>query len=138
MTPSLLTANLFAHALQTALLLGIGSVLVARSKLSRPAVCLRYWQILLAVALMLPLVRLAWPSVPVSADAAGFWTDVWAGSEVSADALVTKAAASTPWHTALLIVVVLGVAARLGWLGLTLGYVCILAYLHFSSQKDKP
>lgn len=24
------------------------------------------------------------------------------------------------------------------WLGLTLGYVCILAYLHFSSQKDKP
>lgn len=75
MNASLWLANLVAWWLQASLVLGLGLLLPVLLRLSPPTARLRYWQCLLAVALMLPLVQLVGAPLRFAAevDAGGGW-----------------------------------------------------------------
>jgi D-alanyl-D-alanine endopeptidase (penicillin-binding protein 7) len=54
-TPAAVVANVLAHAVQVAVLVAAGGLLAWAGRLRAPAVLLRWWQTLLAAAVMLPL-----------------------------------------------------------------------------------
>jgi beta-lactamase regulating signal transducer with metallopeptidase domain len=57
MNSSILLANLVAYSLQMALLVGIGTLVLLLLKIRHPRVLLLYWQLLLGVCLLLPVLQ---------------------------------------------------------------------------------
>ena len=109
MTP--LSVDLLSWWLQAGLLLGAGLVLPALFRLRDPGARLRLGQLLLVATLLLPLLQPR--PAPATPEAAG------TGAAFSLALLVRPGApASSPsLDTALLVLLVSGVALRLGWLG---------------------
>ncbi|HSN85765.1 MAG TPA: M56 family metallopeptidase, partial [Thermoanaerobaculia bacterium] len=115
MNAPILVADLTAWALQTALLLAVGLLLPALFRLRAPRVCLAYWQGLLLMVLLLPLLQ---PQAGMAAFAeeiavAGPWLGQIAGSG-------TGTAEEWTWQQALLAAIAAGALGRLIWLGVGL------------------
>ena len=114
MTAALSLDNLISYCLQIAVLVMIGASLLALFRLSIPNVRLKYWQLMLVGCLSLPVIQPWQPSVGDPS------------AHVSVETSGVKAIVSTPSATglslaeAVLLVLAVGVAARLAWLGLGL------------------
>lgn len=109
-------ANVGAYALQAFVLLAVGLLLPALLKLRDPRVGLRYWQGLLAVILLLPLLQ-PWHAakLPAPLPAAGV---TWAEAAAPASA---HPAHPVPWiHVALIAAAAIALA-RIIWLLVGLG-----------------
>jgi TonB family protein len=109
--------NLFAFAVQVAIVIGAGAALAAAFRLRTPRATLAYWQAILAFCLLLPLVQ-PWhetvaPPIHVSTDGAV------AIETVAAASAVTAAPPRAPrWSAATLMWLILagGALLRAGWL----------------------
>lgn len=115
MNAPLLVADLTAWTLQTALLLGVGLLLPTLFHLRAPRACLAYWQGLLLVVLLLPLLqpRAGMASFADEMVVAGPWLGQIAGSGAGSPDGWT-------WQQALLAVLAAGVLGRLAWIGVGL------------------
>jgi TonB family protein len=114
--PALTLANLAAYALQVAAVVAIGAGLPILLRLASPKARLMYWRSLLLACLLLPLVQPLTPPAIEAPPAAG--AAVVSGAAVAVqeqDALPTLG-----WLMGRVIgvVLILGIAARLVWLGL--------------------
>jgi TonB family protein len=113
--PAVWLHNLAAHWLQACLLAGAAAAVAAALRLRHPGLRLIFWRSVLALALALPLLQRWQPAPPPTASPASAipvaFALVRAGSE-------TDTASS--WPQMVLVVIVAGVVARIGWLGLGL------------------
>lgn len=107
----LLFGNLLAHAIQAALLAAAAAVLVRVLRGAHPELTLNLWQGVLAATAILPFVQ---PWTPTTARLAVF---VQAGSAGAAPAAPDLSVVFTGLVLrALAVVLVIGIAARLGWI----------------------
>lgn len=115
MNAPILAADLTAWTLQTALLLGVGLLLPSLFRLREPRVCLVYWQSLLGLALLLPLIQPQLGTAAFAAEvvAAGPWLGQIAVSGMGGEVVWT-------WQRVLLALLGAGVLCRLAWLGVGL------------------
>jgi bla regulator protein blaR1 len=129
MSMETLAAGLAAYSLQIALLLAVGLLLPALFRLRLPRLRLAYWQGLLLVILLLPLLQ------PRSGTAriARFADEVWIGG-FGAPALTGSAARSPlSW---ILFVLAAGILGRLTWL--LLGLTALRAWRRTAVPADLP
>lgn len=103
-------ADLTAYVLQTALLLGVGLLLPRLFRLRDARACLAYWQGLLALVLLLPLIQPEPGRVGFAAELA----------VMAVPDLVAERVGSWSLQRVLLTGIAAGVLARLVWLGLGL------------------
>jgi len=113
--PALTLANLVTYALQTAAIVAIGAGLPILLRLSSPKARLAYWRSLLVVCLLLPLVQ---PLTPPEIESAPAGATVVSG--VAVTVLEGEAVPTLPWliGRTVGVILILGIAARLAWLGL--------------------
>jgi TonB family protein len=115
MSPPLWFANFLAYCLQVTLLVLAGTALPAVFRLRAPRVLLTYWQGLLAVCLLLPLLQ-PWRPSAVAPAAGG------ASVSISFAVMPAGAAISHAWIYSLIIgALMAGMLVRLAWLALGLG-----------------
>ena len=111
MTPAWLLTSLFTWSLHIAALIGIGILAARAAGWSHPQSRLRFFQLLLAVSLLLPLIE-PWRPPPSPAFTGG---SVTIRSSQTVAAPVT--AAPIAWETFVLFLLAAGVLARLALLG---------------------
>jgi TonB family protein len=111
---SLPLSNLAVYSVQLAVLVAAAAVMAALLRLRSPLSSLRFWQAILAAAIMLPLVQPWTPSSPPSMLTAS----VTFVSEAAPPAAL--AARGIDWTEMLLAAIAIGIAARLAWLALGL------------------
>ena len=104
--------DLTLYCLQLAVVLGVGTLLPGLLRIRSPRLCLSYWYVLLAVALVVPFAALL-TSAPLAVDAGV--VAVWVDDFVAVAASTSSGAPSAAW---ILVVLALGAAARLSWVGL--------------------
>jgi TonB family protein len=105
-------ANILAYSLQLAAL-ALASVLVTSVlRLRAPRPSLRFWQAILLVSLLLPIVQLSPASRELNATSRRF-TSLTSGSTASIEALATGAVEMASW---LLAIALAGAAIRMIWL----------------------
>ncbi|MGO8815252.1 MAG: TonB family protein [Terriglobia bacterium] len=115
MSPPLWFANFLAYCAQVALLVVVGTALPAMFRLRAPRVLLAYWQGLLGVCLLLPLLQ-PWRPSAVAPAAGG------ASVSISFAVMPAGAAISHAWVYPLIIgALMAGMLVRLAWLALGLG-----------------
>ena len=127
MSTGLIFDNLVAYSLQIGLLVGVAAFVPTLLRLRQPGVKLIYWQILLAACLLLPLQP---------------WKQVVASGTVEVTTVMTAVhpvQRSTPAHLMprseiALLVVLAGVAIRLGWLAV--GCWKLRRYRHHSRPLE--
>jgi protein TonB len=127
MSTGLIFDNLVAYSLQIGLLVGVAAFVPTLLRLRQPGVKLIYWQILLAACLLLPLQP---------------WKQVVASGTVEVTTVMTAVhpvQRSTPAHLMprseiALLVVLAGVAIRLGWLAV--GFWKLRRYRHHSRPLE--
>jgi TonB family protein len=114
--PALTLANLVTYALQIGAIVAIGSGLPILLRLSSPKARLVYWRSLLVACLLLPFVQ---PLTPPAIEAAPA-TGATVVSGVTIAVLEGEAAPTLPWliGRTVGVILILGIAARLTWLGL--------------------
>jgi TonB family protein len=102
--------NLGAYSVQLAVLALTAAAVTALLRLHTPRVTLRFWQLLLAVALVLPLLQ-PWTTSPSQT--------IQSSITFMSSAVVDSTPAATEWDPMTLVAAVLiaGVTIRLAWLG---------------------
>ena len=114
MSSQTVVLNLLSYSLQVGVLLGAGLLLPSLLRLEEPRVALRYWQVLLASALLLPALQ-PWKAAGTGTVAAAF---VWSG-EIAVTAAGEPGIAPA-LSDLLLLAVCLGTLGRLLWLAVGL------------------
>jgi len=111
MSIDLISANLVTYSLQIGMLVAVAAVIPAVLRLKQPGAKLIYWQILLAACLLLPLQP--WKQI-VASGTVVVTTDLAPVEPVHR----TSAMPAIPPSEIVLLIVLAGVAIRLGWLAL--------------------
>ena len=114
--PAPTLANLVAYALQVAAVVAIGAGLPSLLRLSSPKARLGYWRSLLLACLLLPFVQPLTPPVIDGGTAAG--GTVVSGMTVAVQEGETGPKLPRPVARAIGVILLVGIAARLAWLGL--------------------
>ena len=100
------------YSLQLAVVLVLGALLPGLLRIRSPRLCLSYWYVLLAVALVVPFAALsANAPLPVDAGVVAVWVDDFV-------TVAASTASRGPTAVWILAVLALGAAARLSWVGL--------------------
>lgn len=117
MTPPLSPLNVAAFALQVMVIVGAGALLLRAFRIDAPRAVLAYWRTLLMACLTLPFVQ-PWTIIEVPATTAAVETVSTVRS--LSEALVNTRPRADAWQPGerLLVVLALGIAARLIWLAI--------------------
>jgi len=119
--------NLVAYSLQIGMLVGVAAVIPSLLRLRQPGAKLLYWQILLAACLLLPLQP--WKQV-VAAGTVQITTVITAVQPLHR----TPSAFAIPRREMVLLLLLVGVAVRLGWLAV--GFWKLRRYRRHSRPLD--
>lgn len=102
MSAAVWLGNVFAHALQVAVLVVVGAVLARLTRVRSPGALLAWWQMLLLAAVALPVLQ-PWPSGRIERD----------GSAVEIAATTAAPAGNFPWAPVLVVILAAGFMLRL-------------------------
>jgi TonB family protein len=102
--------NLAAYSAQLAVLAVTAAAITTLLRLNQPRLSVRFWQVLMAIALALPLLQ-PWTKTP--------GTTISSSITFMSSATAEPSAALAPWDPVTLIagVLMIGIAGRLAWLG---------------------